>query len=314
MPKESEHKELETQLDNLPTEDDEETFVEIEGKKFKEDPDNPGESLKDENDEPIPFEEKNEETFVEIDGKKFKEDPENPGEALLDDDEEPIPFEEKGEEEFKMPDKFKGKSVEEIAKSYGELEKMIEKKAKEKAEEIIKKKEKGEGEEEEEEEKEEIKPPMKEGKIDFASMTPDTFAEWIIQEIEKRAEAKARKIFDEGSKVKESVSAEISAAQVNHPLLKTSEEYRELVLAIIEAAASKGKVVSLEDACKKVETLVGKKEGTVEEKEKAKLKKAKAAVEKGGGAPGGEKPDTEEEKLKKSLLGETKSQLGGLGI
>lgn len=268
--------------------------------------------------------EQEEETFVEIDGVKYKEDLENPGEALKDEDGNLVPFEvaeeeekieeEEEEEEFQMPDKFKGKSPEEIAKSYSELEKMIDKKAEEKAEEILKKKEEGKEEEEEKEEIEEIKPPMKEGKPDFSQFTPEQFANWVIQEIEKRAESKAKKIFDEGSKIKESVSVEITSAQVNHPLLKTSEEYRELVLAIIEAAASKDKVVSLEDACKKVDILVGKKEGTVEDEEKAKLKKAKAIVEKGGGVLGGGKPDTEEERIRKSLLeGSPKGPLGGLG-
>ncbi len=219
------------------------------------------------------------------------------------------------EEEFEIPEKFKGKSAEEVAKSYSELEKMIDKKAEEKAEEILKKKGEGEEEEEEEEEVEEIIPPMIEGKPDFSQFTPEQFADWVIQEIERRAELKAKKIFDEGSKIKESVSTEIAGAQVNHPLLKTSDEYRELVLAIIEAAASRNKVVSLEDACKKVDTLVGKKEGTVEEEEKAKLKKAKAIVEKGGGAPGGGKETTEEEAIKKSLLeGSPKGPLGGLGV
>ena len=223
--------------------------------------------------------------------------------------------EEKEEEEFVMPEKFKGKNPEEIAKSYSELEKMVEKKAEERAEEILKKKEE-EGEEEEEEEEIEEKPeiPMKEGKPDFASMTPDQFADYVDKRIEQRAAEISKKIIEDSTRVRESVSTEIAEAQEKHPSLKTSDEYRELVLAIIESAATRRKIVSLEDACTKVDGLIGKKE-EVGEKEEEKLKRAKAAIEKGAGAPPSGAPETEEERIKKALLGEgTKSPLGGLGI
>ena len=223
--------------------------------------------------------------------------------------------EEEEEKEFVMPEKFKGKSPEEIAKSYSELEKMVEKKAEARAEEILKEKEE-EGEEEEEPEEIEEKPeiPMREGKPDFASMTPDQFADYMDKRIEQRAAEIANKAIEDSTRVRESVSSEIVEAQEKHPSLKTSDEYRELVLAIIESAATKGKIVSLEDACTKVDGLIGKKE-EVGEKEEEKLKRAKAVIEKGAGAPPSGAPETEEERIKKALLGEgTKSPLGGLGI
>lgn len=249
-----------------------------------------------------------------------KEDQEKNLDNLHDEEEEPEKTEESEEEkeedeeekeEFVIPEKFKGKSPEEIAKSYIELEKMIEKKAEEKAKEIIKTREEEFGEEEEEEE---IVPPMKEGKPDFSGMTPEQFADWVIQEIEKRAEIKAKTIYEESSKVKESVSAEIATVQESYPLLKTSDEYRELVLAIIESAAQKGETISLEEACKKVEAVIGKKEEIGKEEEK-KLKNAKAIVEKGVGTSVTGMSETEDERIKKALLGEgSKSTLGGLGI
>jgi len=225
---------------------------------------------------------------------------------------------EEGGEEFQMPDKFKGKSAEEIARSYTELEKMIEKKAKEKAEEILKEREGeefAEPKEGEEEEEFEETPPTTEEKIDFASMTPEEFAKWILKEVEKRAEEKARKIYEDSSKIRAAVRDEIREAQKSHPLLKTSSEYRELVLAIIESAASKGKTIKLKDACAKVDSLIGggKKEPDKEEKEK--LKKARAQVEIGTGAApaGGEL--TEEERIKEGMLaGGNTGELGGLGI
>jgi len=220
--------------------------------------------------------------------------------------------EEKEEKEFAMPEKFKGKSPEEIAKSYSELEKMVEKKAEERAEGILKKRE--EEEEEEEEAEKVLEIPTREGKPDFASMTPDQFAGYIDKRIEQRAAEIAKKVIEDSTRVRESVSTEIAEAQEKHPSLKTSDEYRELVLAIIESAATRRKIVSLEDACTKVDGLIGKKE-EVGEKEEEKLKRAKAAIEKGAGALPSGAPETEEERIKKALLGEgPKSPLGGLGI
>ena len=111
--------------------------------------------------------------------------------------------EEEEEKEFVMPEKFKGKSPEEIAKSYSELEKMVEKKAEARAEEILKEKE-GEIEEKEEEEIEE-KPeiPTREGKPDFASMTPDQFADYMDKRIEQRAAEIANKVIEDSTRVRE---------------------------------------------------------------------------------------------------------------
>ncbi len=281
---------------------------------FKSQLDKPGEEEEEE-------EEKETEGFVEVDGVKYKEDPENPGEALLDTEEQPIPFEEKKEEkedkQFTMPDKFKGKSAEEIAKSYSELEKLIDKKAEEKAEEIHKKKRKGGKEEDEEEEEEEEKEtlPMKDGKIDFSKMTPEQFANYMLGEIDKKAEEKAKKIYEESSTVREAVRTEISEAQKGHPLLKTNQEYRDLVMAIIESAAGKGKTIKLDEACTKVDALIGGGKKEPGEEEEKKLKQARAQVETaGGGAPGGG-TQTEEEKIKEGLLGGQKTgELGGLGL
>jgi len=223
---------------------------------------------------------------------------------------------EEGGEQFQMPDKFKGKSPEEIAKSYIELEGMIDKKAEEKARGLAKKKGEEEFEEEEKEEEEfEETPPMKGGKIDFSQMTPEGFAKWILKEVDKRAEEKARKIYSDSSKVRGAVREEIKDSQKKHPLLKTSGEYRELVLAIIESAASKGKTIKLDEACTKVDALVGGGKKEPGEEEKEKLKKARAQVETGAGAAPGAGEETEEEAIKKGILGsEKKGELGGLGV
>lgn len=271
------------------------------------------------------------EKFVEVEGVKYKEDPSNPGQALLDADEKPIPFkeikekkkEEKKEEgeEFVMPEKFKDKSPEEIAKSYNELEKMIGKKVEEgtKAEidKLVKegKITKVEAKKIEKETKKEIKLPMKDGEVDFSGMTPKQFSDWIIAEVNKGIEERVSKILGSHEKARTEVKTDIQEAQKDHPLLKKNKEYTELVVAIMSAGAAEGKEITLKEACSKVDAFKGgKSKEEIDEEEKKKLKKAKAAVETdGGAAPGGEE-ETEEKEIKRKLLEGSKSPMGGLGI
>lgn len=218
------------------------------------------------------------------------------------------------EEKFSMPDKFKGKTAEEVAKSYTELEGMIDKKAGEKAKEFAKMKEDDEEEEVEEKIEEDSKnlPPMKDGKIDYASMTPEQFANHIDRRIEEKAESKAKEIMTDSRKVRGAVQTEIKDAQKEHPLLKTSSEYRELALAVIEAAAAKGKTITLKDACGKVEGLIGKKKD-VEQEDETKMKQAKAQVETGASAGSGKGALTEEDRIKEGMMQQSQTgELGGL--
>ncbi len=274
-------------------------------------------------------EEKEEEGVVVIDGEKFEEDPENPGEALLDEHEEPIPYKKKeegaeeGGEEFKMPDKFKDKSPEEIAKSYGELEKMIEKKATARALEIVeekKKEEEGKPKKPEKPEKPKEEEKVDWSKVDWDKMTPKKFAEAVDKRIEEKAAEKAeeisKRIYSDSSKARDAVKSDIIEAQKDHPLLKTSAEYRELALSLIVAASSSGKEITLKEACTKVDKLVGEKKGAEEisKDQEKKIKAANAEVETEGGAPAGGGKDTEAEKIKKRMLeeGGSAGDLGGL--
>ncbi len=308
MPKKNE--ELDRQLNEEGEEEEkveeektEEGFVEIDGEKFKEDPNNPGEALPDEEGNAIPFEEKEEEKeekeekegFVEIDGVKYKEDPENKGEALKDDDDKPIPF--VVDEASKKKDRWHGKSREEVIKEYETLEKKKPEKPEEKTEEKTK-----------EEEEKEIKMPSEE---ELKKMTPKLFAEWIMKEVDR----KVSKAQDERSATSSAVTKEIKDAKKDHPLLSTSAEYRELVLALIDAAAGKGKGMALKEACEKVDAYAGKEKGEdkISTEEKAKLKKAKAQVEKEITAPTpGEKTTKESERIGKALGPKPDSSLGGL--
>jgi hypothetical protein len=127
------------------------------------------------------------------------------------------------------------------------------------------------------------------------------------------------KTYDEKTKLRDSVAQEIRGAQKDHPLLKTSPEYRELVLSLIENASQKGKVLSLKEACAKVDGFAGtvKGDSKISEAEKTRLKKAKAQVERGAGAPTspGEDKGAEEKRLEQVFgTSRFKGPLGGLGV
>ena len=160
-----------------------------------------------------------------------------------------------------------------------------------------------------------------EGEVDIpedeelAKMTPKQFAQWMVTAVKNIV----GKTYDEKTKLRDSVSNEIRDAQKNHPLLKTSSEYRELVLSLIENASQKGKALSLKDACAKVDGFAGtvKGDSKISEAEKTRLKKAKAQVERGAGAPTspGEDKGAEEKRLEQVFgTSRFKGPLGGLGV
>ncbi len=221
--------------------------------------------------------------------------------------------EEGGEKEGEAPkkDRWHGKSREEVIKAHED----IEKKNKELEEKL-----KGEGGSEEEEEKEEKEEESQEeielpADEEMAKMTPRKFAIWILDKIDE----KVSKTYEEKSAARDAVAKEIREAQKDHPLLKTNPEYRELVLAVIDASASKGKAMPLKEACQKVDAFAGKEKGEEEisEKEKSRLKKAKAQVESGAGAPSSpaKEPSKETKRIQKALEPSgSDSPLGGLGV
>lgn len=208
-------------------------------------------------------------------------------------------------------DRWHGKSREEVIKSFEELEKQIEEAKNEKPE----KKEETEKPEDRQQKKtpDELEIPTDE---ELAKMTPKGFAEWMINTVGKMVE----KTYDTRGKVKEAVSVEIREAQKEHPLLKTNQEYREMILALVDAAAQKGTVMPLKDACTKVDTMIGRVKGDdnkITDEDKARLKKAKAQVERGAGAPAstGEEKGAEQKRLENIFgTGRSKSPFGGLGV
>lgn len=213
----------------------------------------------------------------------------------------------KEEDETKKKDKWHGKSREEVIKMYEDLENKKPTETKTVGTEVQKKEDS-----DKKDSSSDIEVPSDE---DLAKMTPKQFAEWMVSTVKNIVSD----TYDTRSQMRDSVTQEIRDAKKDHPLLKTSSEYRELVLSLIDTASRKGTVISLKDACAKVDEFVGKVKGDtkVTDVEKIRLKKAKAQVERGAGAPTshGEDKGAEERRLEQIFgTSGSKSPLGGLGV
>jgi len=156
---------------------------------------------------------------------------------------------------------------------------------------------------------------------ELQKMTPSDFAKWVISRIDDGV----KKTIDVQEKIRESVRKEIAEAKKEHPL--QDPDYRKMVQTIMDAASAKGTTVSLKEACVQVDAFLGKHKAKddadtkdeseeLSDEEKSRLKKAKAQVESGAGAPTQpDGSDAETKRIQKALAGSgSKSPLGGLGI
>lgn len=223
-----------------------------------------------------------------------------------------------GEEDaaFVVPEKFKGKKMEDVAKSYVELEKSLEKKVAAKVrEEIAKARPTGKNKPGDDDA---IKKAM-EG-VDFSKMQPEDFAAWLIKTVEGRAQEIARTTYEAADTTKAAVQADINSVTKSWPQLKENEGFRELVLSRIENAANKGEILPLKEACAAVGKAMGLKPGAKKapadaggEEEAEPKPRPNTRVERPNGGGGGDKK-TDEEAVLEGLLGGGKAPagLGGL--
>jgi len=211
-------------------------------------------------------------------------------------------------------DRWNGKSREEVIKEYETLESRVaalENKSPDK-------KDQPEDAKAKDKEEENLNLPSAD---ELQKMTPSDFAKWVISRIDDGV----KKTIETQEKIRESVRKEITEAKKDHPL--QDPDYRKMVQTIMDAASAKGTTVSLKEACVQVDAFLGKhkakdeaenKDGSEElsDEEKSRLKKAKAQVESGAGAPTQpDGSDAETKRIQKALAGSgSKSPLGGLGI
>lgn len=219
------------------------------------------------------------------------------------------------EKDKNTKDRWNGKSREEVIKEYETLEERIS--ALENKDPDKKDQPTG-SEDEDKTEGEELNLPTAD---ELQKMTPSDFAKWVLSRIDEGV----KKTIEVQEKIRDSVRKEIDEAKKEHPL--QDPDYRKMVQTIIDAASAKGTTVSLKEACVQVDAFLGKHKtkddvedsGESEElsdQEKSRLKKAKAQVESGAGAPTQpDSSDAETKRIQKALAGGgSKSPLGGLGI
>ena len=289
-----EEKEEEKNKDDKSEESDEKKDEEKDEKEEKEEEENDEQEEESEEDE----KNKKEKADAEEEEKNKKEEEESEDEEEVEKDKE--------EEDAKNKDKWHGKSREEVIRMYEELENKKPTEIKTPDTEVRKK------DKADENNSDDVEVPSDE---ELAKMTPKQFAQWMVSTVKNIVS----ETYDSRTQMRDSVTQEIRDAKKDHPLLKTSPEYRELVLSLIDTASRKGTVISLSDACAKVDEFVGKVKGDtkVTETEKIRLKKAKAQVERGAGAPTshGEEKGAEERRLEQIFgTSGSKSPLGGLGV
>lgn len=214
----------------------------------------------------------------------------------------------------KNKDRWNGKSREEVIKEYETLENRV---AALENKDPDKKDQPEDGKTKDKEEENLNLPSADE----LQKMTPSDFAKWVISRIDDGV----KKTIETQEKIRESVRKEIAEAKKEHPL--QDPDYRKMVQTIMDAASAKGTTISLKEACVQVDAFLGKhkakdeaenNDGSEElsDEEKSRLKKAKAQVESGAGAPTQpDGSDAETKRIQKALAGSgSKSPLGGLGI
>lgn len=222
------------------------------------------------------------------------------------------------EEGSEIPEKFRGKSAEEIAKSYMELEKKMgqastkqkseaEEKAKE-AQEHYAKGDTEKGRKAQSEMEEIIKKINKEiDETDYTKMDPKAYGKMMIEKQREMAEA----VMNRDRSMRQNIQSEVATVAKDFPILRESSEranaFKELVIDIVSAGKSRGEDIGLRQAVEKANRAMGgigtqqreEKKEPVKQQEKPKQKPR--PVEKTQPTTPG-KNDSEEERVKKGIL------------
>ena len=265
--------------------------------------DNP-ENLGDMLEEELDNEEQPSETGEEEEEEEEEEEAGKEGEEEQEEGDE----QKKEEDDSRIPEKFKGKSAAEIAEAYTNLEGMITQKAMNLAQTMMGGKKPDEEARKKAEEEEDI------GLTDeeIKKMTPKQFVQHMRKLTDQRAQKIVADTIARQNEVRTNIRREIKAATKDHPHLKTNQQYRSIVLDIIDARKARGETITLKKACEEADSALNIKP---EDKPKVNTKKKRAQVETTDG-PAGKKDLDDEEKVKAGILGASQSTpgLGGLGV
>ena len=230
--------------------------------------------------------------------------------------------EEQVSEEEEIPEKFRGKTKEEIAKSYIELERLRQKdlakyksEAEQKAQEAQDHYDRGDtkkGKKAESEMEEIINKINKEiDEADYTKMDPKSYGKMMIEKQREMAEA----VMNRDRVMRDSIQKEISEVSKEYPILQEKTEqaqaFRDLVLDIVSASKSRGEDAGLKVAVQKASRAMGgigtqpteKKQPSQPAKKPRPVEKTQAAT------PGTTK--TEEDAVKEGILS-AGQQSGGL--
>ncbi len=176
------------------------------------------------------------------------------------------------------PEKFKGKSREDVIKSYQELEKKMrsgEHKAQEKAEEIKGLEQGGGTKQEIKEAKKDLEQIRKEieeeiENADYSQMDAKKYSKFLMdkvmkgagQIIDQRAEEKARSVFSSESKYQDKIQKELTNAAKEYPILQEDSErgkmFKGLMIDIVSAARHRGEnLPTVIEAAEKASKIMG---------------------------------------------------------
>lgn len=231
-------------------------------------------------------------------------------------EETPEPADEDEPEEEELPEKFKGKSAAEIAKSYRELESTMHSRVQQEALKMAQSLMKGDTKVDAQAAKEvEEEDDIELSDEEISKMKPRDFIKFVNKQATERARKIVAKTIEQQNEARQNVQNEIKEVTKLHPHIKENKHYREVVIDMIDAASARGKKLSLKDACKRADEAFGIKPGEKKPEEAKPKKKLRTGVEKTRGTDGAQNK-TDEDLVKEGILnaGGKSTGLGGLGI
>lgn len=229
-------------------------------------------------------------------------------EEEIEEEEEEDKKPEKVEDDPRIPAKFKGKTAAEIAEAYTNLESHMNTKAIEIAQQLLG----GQKPNKDAVKENEVEDDFGLTEEELKNMSPKDFLNHVNKTITERAQKIVADTMARTTEVRTAVKRDVRDAVKVHPHLKTNKQYRDIVIDMIDAAAARGKHLSLKDACKRADEAMNIKAEPAKPPEKPK--KPRTGVERTDGVQGDDNLD-EEDKVKAGILGGHKSTgLGGLGV